>query len=72
MEIKSGSGINISDNISKSLETIFWVKNTKFFSQFTVADPGSGTRDGKNPDSVSDIRDKHLGSYFRKLKNNLG
>jgi hypothetical protein len=25
---RSGSGMNITDHISKSLETIFWVKNT--------------------------------------------
>jgi hypothetical protein len=25
---KSGSGINIPDHISESLETIFWVKNS--------------------------------------------
>jgi hypothetical protein len=27
----SGSGINNPDNISESLETIFWVKILKFF-----------------------------------------
>ncbi len=36
---KYGSGMNIPDHISVSLETIFWVKNTyKFFD----ADPESG------------------------------
>jgi hypothetical protein len=35
---RSGSGINISDHISESLETTFWVKILKFFD----ADPGSG------------------------------
>jgi hypothetical protein len=34
----SGSGINILDHISESLETIFWVKILKFFD----ADPESG------------------------------
>jgi hypothetical protein len=32
----SGSGMNNPDHISKSLETIFWVKILKFFD----ADPG--------------------------------
>ncbi len=32
---KSGSGMNISDQISESLETIFWVKKFKLFD----ADP---------------------------------
>jgi hypothetical protein len=34
---KSGSGLNIPDHISESLETIFWVKNTA-----ADPDPGSG------------------------------
>ncbi len=47
----SGSGMNNPDNISKSLETIFWVKILKFFD----ADPGwekigSRFRDGKKSD----------------------
>jgi hypothetical protein len=46
-----GSGMNNPDHISKSLETIFWVKIFKFFD----ADPGCkkfgfGIRDGKNSD----------------------
>jgi hypothetical protein len=45
----SGSGMNNPDHISKSLETIFWVKILKLFD----ADPESGLekiriRDGKN------------------------
>jgi hypothetical protein len=36
---KSGSGMNIFDHISGSLETIFWVKLLKFFD--ADADPGS-------------------------------
>jgi hypothetical protein len=32
--------MNNSDNISESLETIFWVKILKFFE----ADPGSGMK----------------------------
>jgi hypothetical protein len=35
---RSGSGMNIPDHISESLETIFWIKIFKFF----YADPGSG------------------------------
>jgi hypothetical protein len=34
----SGSGKNIPDHISESLETFFWAKLLKFFN----ADPGSG------------------------------
>jgi hypothetical protein len=36
----SGSGMNMPDHISESLETIFWVKILKFFD--ADADPGSG------------------------------
>jgi hypothetical protein len=48
---RSRSGMINPDNISESLETIFWVKILKFF----YADPGSGMeniriRDGKNLD----------------------
>jgi hypothetical protein len=44
-----GSGMNISDHISESLDTIFWFKILIFFD----ADPESfftWIRDGKNPD----------------------
>jgi hypothetical protein len=53
---RSGSGINIPDHISESLETIFWVKILKFFYAglaqgiFLTLDPGwekSRFRDGK-------------------------
>ncbi len=37
---RSGSGMNIPDHNSESLETIFWVKILKFF--YADADPGSG------------------------------
>ncbi len=39
-----GSGIrmNISDHISESLETIFWVKILKFFDVDADPDQGSG------------------------------
>ncbi len=36
----SGSGMHILDHISKSLETIFWVKILEFFD--ADSDPGSG------------------------------
>jgi hypothetical protein len=35
---RSGSGMNIPDNISESLDTIFWFKNNQFFD----ADPDPG------------------------------
>ncbi len=53
---RSGSGMDIPDQISESLETIFWVKILKFVD----ADPEiflTLTRDGKIR-----IRDKHPGS----------
>jgi hypothetical protein len=37
-----GSGMNIPDYISESLETIFWVKILKFFDADADPDPGSG------------------------------
>jgi hypothetical protein len=63
--------MNNPDHISRSLETIFWVKILKFVD----ADPGSSIRDGKNLDPgwkffLSGIRDKHPGSatlVIRKL-----
>jgi hypothetical protein len=45
-----GSRMNILDHISKSLETIFWVKILKFFIRIRIRDlldPGSRIRDGK-------------------------
>jgi hypothetical protein len=36
---RSGSGLNISDHNSESLEPIFWVKILKFFD----ADPDPGS-----------------------------
>ncbi len=42
MEKKSGSGMNIPDNFSKSLETVFRAKNSKILQFFhTDPDPGS-------------------------------
>jgi hypothetical protein len=57
----TGSGMNIPDHISESLETIFWVKILKFFNAdpgWKNSDPGSGMgkiriRDGKNSDPGS-------------------
>jgi hypothetical protein len=50
--------MNISEHISESLETIFWVKILQFFDADEYPDPGSGNlfdpgsriRDGKNSD----------------------
>jgi hypothetical protein len=55
--------MNNPDNISQSLETIFWVKMPKFFD----GDPGWKKFDsemGKNG-----IRDKHPGSTTLKTRN---
>ncbi len=60
-----GSGMNIPDDFSESLETVFWVKNTWILwcgsrsgsGTLSVVYPASGIRDGKNR-----IRDKHPGS----------
>jgi hypothetical protein len=65
---RSGSGMNIPDHISESLETIFLVKILRFFD--ADQDPGSGIfltlyppiRDGKNSDPVSGIQDVYPGS----------
>ncbi len=39
---KSGSGMNIPDNISESLETIFWLKylNSLMRMRIQIQDPG--------------------------------
>jgi hypothetical protein len=53
---RSGSGMNMPDHISESLETIFWVKILNFFyadadpGSGNLFDPGSGIRDGKSSD----------------------
>jgi hypothetical protein len=39
---RSGSGMNIFDHISESLETFFWIKILKFFDADADPDPGSG------------------------------
>jgi hypothetical protein len=54
--------MSITDNISESLETIFWVQLLKFDADpgfRNLFDPGSGIRDGK---IRSEIGDKHPGS----------
>ncbi len=60
-ESRSGSGMNLPDHISESLETIFWVKNTSILCGSgsgirNLFDPGSGIRD---PGWKIRIRDKH-------------
>jgi hypothetical protein len=52
--------MNIPDPISKSLETIFWVKILKFFGAGADADPG--TFDPRSGMEKIRIRDKHPGS----------
>jgi hypothetical protein len=58
---RSGSGKNIPDHISESLETIFWVRILEFFD--VDADPGSGSLfdHGSGMEKIR-IRDKHPGS----------
>jgi hypothetical protein len=41
-EKKSGSGMNIPDHISESLEIIFWVKNSLLIRIRYLFDPGAG------------------------------
>jgi hypothetical protein len=53
-----GSGINILDHFSESLETVFGSKILAFFDEDPGSfDPGSGMEKFR-----SRIRDKHLGS----------
>jgi hypothetical protein len=58
---RSGSGTNIPDHISKSLERIFWVKILKLFD--ADPDPGSGIREYVWP-SIQDLgsRTEKIGS----------
>jgi hypothetical protein len=67
----SGSGMNNPDHISKSLETIFWVK-----IPYLILWCGFGIRNGKNSDPGqkifgSEIRDKHPGSATLPRKMDL-
>ncbi len=58
-----GSGMNIPDHNSESLETVFWLSKLKFFDADPV--PGSGiflTRDPGSGMKICGIRDKHPGS----------
>ncbi len=58
---RSGSGMNIPNHISESLETIFWVKNIKKF--YVDTDPGSGIFLTLDPGSGME----KLGSGMEKL-----
>jgi hypothetical protein len=60
----SGSGMNKPDHISKSLETIFWVKILTFFCGSGIQDLGSRIWDGKN----SDPGWKKFGSGMEKIR----
>jgi hypothetical protein len=63
---KSGSGINIPDNFSGSLETGFCVKNTSILwcgsGIWDLFDPGAGIWDSGRKKFGSGIRYKHPGS----------
>ena len=56
-EEESGSGMNIPDHISESLETIFWVKILKFFD----ADRAPGWNKFGSGMVKIRIREKHPG-----------
>ncbi len=60
-----GSGMNIPDHFSESLETVLGLKIFKFFDD---PDPGSGIfltlRSGIEKKSGSGIRNKHPKSFF--------
>jgi hypothetical protein len=59
--VTPGSGMNILDHISESLETIFWFKIIKLFD----ADPDPGSENLVDPGSGMEkirIREKHPGS----------
>jgi hypothetical protein len=42
LPVVPGSGMNIPDHISESLETIFWIRILKFFDANPDPVPGSG------------------------------
>jgi hypothetical protein len=62
---RSGSGMNIPDQISESLETIFWIKDPESFSPW-IRDGKIQIRD-KHPGSVT-LRLEELSSYRRRLQ----
>jgi hypothetical protein len=69
---KSGSrsGMNNPDNISESLETIFWVKILKFFDAdrgWKKFGSGGWTNSGSGMEKIR-IRDKHPGSATLQLR----
>jgi hypothetical protein len=59
---RSGSGMNIPDHISESLEIIFWVKILKFFDAdpgsgiFLTLDPGPGIEKNLDPGSTTMVQ----------------
>jgi hypothetical protein len=57
---RSGSGVNITNHISESLETIFWPKILKLFVADADPDPVSGNLfdPGSGMEKIR-IRDKH-------------
>jgi hypothetical protein len=64
---RSGSGMNIPDNISESLETNFSVKILKFFDADADPDPGIILiRDGINSDPGYTSRIRNTGIIVRR------
>ncbi len=60
MEKKSGSGMNIPDNFSESLETVFRVKNTQILGCGSgirnLFDPGSGMEKFGSEINIPDLQ----------------
>ncbi len=61
---RSGSGMNIPDQISESLETIFWLKILKFFDAdpgiFITSDPGRKEFESRMRDGSATLQGGHL------------
>ncbi len=78
-KLRSGSGLNILDHISESLETIFWVKQKLFDTDAdpefrNLFDPETGIRDtgwkNSNPGSAINIPDpQHCTHSYHSYRN---
>jgi hypothetical protein len=66
------SGIKILGQISESLVSTFWVKNTLILCCGTGSTPGIGIGMGKNPYLGSGILNKHLDHISESLVLNFG
>jgi hypothetical protein len=64
---RSGSGTNIPDHISESLETFLWVKILKY-----LFEPDSGIRDGKNSDPGKTSRIRNTGKKYYRNEREMG